>query len=220
MLGIDTIAFVVGDREFVSAGLLHWLTCHKVGFRLRLRHDILLTDGRGETVTAGWLFRRFGRGQEKRLAGVRQCLEQSVFVSGMRFTNDRKKTEFLIVVSNIPSALSDYGLRWGIENLFSGLKSRGFDLEATHLLETERLSRLLSVLAMAFAWCVAVGEVATRKRAARGKPTKVKGHGRLAISVFREGLDSLRNLLAPLCGQVNQPALRKLYKFCTVLSSW
>ena len=54
-------------------------------------------------------------------------------MAGMRFKNEQNQSEFLIVVSDTVAPLSDYGLRWGIENLFSGLKSRGFDLEATHL---------------------------------------------------------------------------------------
>jgi hypothetical protein len=29
--------------------------------------------------------------------------------------------------------LADYRLRWGIESLFGAIKSRGFDLESTHL---------------------------------------------------------------------------------------
>lgn len=214
LLGKEQIRFVAGDREFISTGLLDWLSQNKIGFRLRLRQDILLTDESGELAQAGWFFRRVPLDKEQSLAGKRQCLGQQVFVSGTRFKNDKGKTEFLIIVSDEPAPLSDYGLRWSIENLFSGLKSRGFDLEATHLIEADRVSRLISVLAVAFAWAVATGEEVVQKRQSEGKQT-LKAHGRRAKSALRHGLEMLRNLFAPLCGNYSQKdlqsALRVLY---------
>lgn len=212
LLGREHIRFVVGDREFASTGLLDWLCQNKIGFRLRLRQDILLTDERGELAQAGWFFRRVAQDKEQALSGKRECLGQQVFVTGTRFKNDRGKTEFLIVVSDQPAPLSDYGLRWGIENLFSGLKSRGFDLEATHLIEADRLSRLVSVLAVAFAWAVATGEEVVETRQRDGKQT-LKAHGRPAKSALRHGLEALQNLLAPLCGNYKQPDLQNALEF-------
>jgi len=133
LLGKDKIAFVIGDREFVCHDLLQWLHQEKIGYRLRLRSDILVTNGLGEQVTAGWLFHRFALGKEQYFDKARHCLGQSVFLAGMRFVSDKGKRDYLIrdyliVVSNEPAPLSDYALRWSIENLFSGLKSRGFNL--------------------------------------------------------------------------------------------
>ena len=177
LLGKEQIDFFVGDREFISAGVLDWLCREQFGYRLRMRQDILLTNGHGEPVTAGWLFRRGAIGKEQALGGRRECLRQEVHIAGMRFRNEKGKTEFLIVASDKPAPLSDYGLRWSIENLFSGLKSRGFDLEATHLIDSERLSRLVSVLAVAFAWAVATGEAAeTEQTQQQNKPSKGNRH--------------------------------------------
>ena len=41
--------------------------------------------------------------------------------------------------------------RWQIETLFGCLKTRGFNFEDTHLTDPERLSKLLGLLALAFA---------------------------------------------------------------------
>lgn len=38
-----------------------------------------------------------------------------------------------------PAAVRDYGLRWGIEPMFSDFKSRGFGLEDTQLRDPERV---------------------------------------------------------------------------------
>jgi hypothetical protein len=213
LLGKEQIAFVVGDREFASEGLLAWLNQAGIGFRLRLRADYLITNGHGEAVCGDWLFRRGKIGKEQPLSGRRWCLGQALFLSGMRFVNEKGEIEFLIVASDVPAPLCDYGLRWSIENLFSGLKSRGFDLEATHLVEQERLSRLLWVLTIAFCWCVAVGSVALEEREKAGKVIHKKGLGRLAKSALRTGVDTLRSLLAPLCGNFKQADFQKAIQF-------
>ena len=51
----------------------------------------------------------------------------------------------------------DYGLRWGIENMFCDFKSRGFSLMHTHIRIPERLERLLLVLSIALHWAVSAG---------------------------------------------------------------
>src|SRR3954451_16813059 len=49
----------------------------------------------------------------------------------------------------------DYGLRWGIEAMFSDFETRGFGLEDSHLRRPERLDRL--ILALALFWAVSTG---------------------------------------------------------------
>jgi hypothetical protein len=67
--------------------------------------------------------------------------------------------EYVIIVSHdeSDSILEDYKKRWKIEVLFQALKSRGFNLEATHLKDEERLKTLFSVLTIAFCWSYHVG---------------------------------------------------------------
>ena len=48
-------------------------------------------------------------------------------------------------------ALVHYAQHWQIETLFSALKSRGFNLEDTHMTTPDRLDKLLALLAIAFA---------------------------------------------------------------------
>ena len=48
----------------------------------------------------------------------------------------------------------DCGMRFGIEGLFSDLKSRGFSLEDNQLKHSSRLERLLLVMALALYWAV------------------------------------------------------------------
>lgn len=89
------------------------------------------------------------------------------------------------------TALDDYQERWQIETLFGCLKTRGFDLETTHLKHPERLEKLLAFTAIAFGWAHLVGEWRHEV-----KPIKVKKHDRPAWSLFRYGLNYLKSGLS------------------------
>jgi hypothetical protein len=206
--GANKIAWLCADREFVSKQWLAWLLRQHISFRLRLKCDTLVANGRGEMVCADWLFRDCPLGRERLLVGARRCLGQHLFVAGTRLCDD-----FLIVVSDTPVlGLRDYALRWGIETLFGCLKSRGFCLEATHVIAPERLSKLLALLTLAFCWAFAAG-----LWRAEQQPPPLKKHGRPAVSLFRSGLDWLRRVLMPLCGQAKQGDFRIALQFlsCT-----
>jgi hypothetical protein len=60
-----------------------------------------------------------------------------LYLSGCRL----KDGEYLILVSSeyCERPHDQYKKRWGIESLFRALKSRGFNLEDTHLKDSERL---------------------------------------------------------------------------------
>jgi hypothetical protein len=51
-------------------------------------------------------------------------------------------------------ALADYTHRWTIETLFANLKTKGFNMEGTHITDPDKLSTLLAVLALAVALAV------------------------------------------------------------------
>lgn len=56
-----------------------------------------------------------------------------------------------------PGRTLDYGMRWGIEALFSDLKTRGFSITKTQLQHSDRIERLLLVLTVALYWAVSTG---------------------------------------------------------------
>lgn len=89
--------------------------------------------------------------------------------------------------------IDNYAQRWGIETLFGIFKSRGFNLEDTHLIDSERLSRLFALLAIALCWAYRTGQWLSEH-----KPLTIKKHGRKAKSIFRDGFDYLRRLLLNL----------------------
>jgi hypothetical protein len=48
---------------------------------------------------------------------------------------------------------------WQIETLFGCLKSRRFNLEATHLSAPTCLSQLLALLTLALCWAIPIGQL-------------------------------------------------------------
>ena len=116
----------------------------------------------------------------------------------------------ILATSNVdPDVATEfYKKRWDIETMFAALKSRGFDLEETHVTEPDKVENLVGLLALAFGWTRLVGE----ERAAREGPPTTKSHGRKERSLFRYGLDRLQNIFSTPEPQV-QAFLRCLSVF-------
>jgi hypothetical protein len=95
--------------------------------------------------------------------------------------------------------------------LFGCLKSRGFRLEQTHVIELERLKKLIALLALAFCWAHVVGEWLSQQQA--HKPKKA---GK-AKSIFRYGLNDLLRILCNLSDRIQQIAFRQVIQLlsCT-----
>jgi hypothetical protein len=203
LFGRASVAYLCADREFVSLGWFSYLCRERLPFRIRLRANTKVTNGRGQAVQARHLFRSQRVGRAILLKGARRLLGQELFVAGLR----RPDGDYVIVAAPDESAslLEDYARRWEIETLFGCLKTRGFCLEATHVTETERLRKLVGLLALAFCWAHLAGEWL-----ARHEPLEIKKHGRLAKSIFRHGFDHLRRILCNLTSDAQQVAFRRV----------
>jgi hypothetical protein len=95
----------------------------------------------------------------------------------------------VIVASNLPveQALFAYRKRWRIECLFRHLKTGGFQLEETHMVDHDKLERLWCLVTL-YLWCTLLGQP---------EPVRIKAHGRPAKAVFVAGLNLLTRGLAP-----------------------
>jgi hypothetical protein len=95
---------------------------------------------------------------------------------------------FLILAArgvNPDSVFELYRQRWDIETLFAALKLRGFDLEATHLTEPDRIRKLLGVLALTYSWTLTSG--LDRKRR-EGPPREcANGYPEKSLFLLRTG---------------------------------
>lgn len=203
LFGARSIAFLAADREFADRGLFRHLRASGISFRIRVKRNALVANGRGQVVQAWRLFRSQRTGTAWALPTLRKCWGMELHLSGLRMASG----EYVIVAApHVASdALSDYGRRWEIETLFGCLKSRGFRLEETHVTDPQRLEKLMALLALTFCWAVVVGEWLTRHQ-----PLGVKKHGRRYKSLFRHGLDYLRRILCDLESRAKRAQFRRV----------
>lgn len=203
LFGVGSILYLCADREFIGKIWFQWLMKNHIAFRIRIRENTQMPNGRGELVAAKRLFGHQPIDQPLVFDKPRRIWGLALWVSGMRLASG----EYLIVVAPqyAARAIEDYAQRWEIETLFGCLKSRGFRLEETHVTEPERLKKLIALLALAFCWAHVVGEWLSRQKA-----LKTKKHGRLAKSIFRYGLSHLRRILCNLSDRFQQIAFRQV----------
>ncbi|NCD18225.1 MAG: IS4 family transposase, partial [Actinobacteria bacterium] len=191
------IACLTGDREFIGGEWMLWLHEQQIPFVLRLRENMHIRKESHVPVSLCVHARSLKRRDKRVLTGT--------WFLGRRERDDpgvpvkialmRLKTGELLAVaaSGVPvkKALAAYRGRWGIETLFSCMKSRGLGMEDTHMTDPGKLATLTAVLALAFVMAYKAG-----LWAARFEPPKNKAHGRLQKSLFALGLAALRKILA------------------------
>ena len=188
-IGKQHIAEIYGDREFASQELFSFLLAERIDFRIRLKTSYLVG---GISFKTRWrnLAERVKLKGKKAVA----VFGLEVYVSCVKLKK-AGRTEYLIVASGKRSkdALAEYKVRWAIETMFGCLKSRGFEMEETHLTDTKKISKLLMLLALALCLAILTGEIKTA--ITRTVRMKLKNNGRYAKSFFRIGLDALQNIL-------------------------
>lgn len=166
VFGKEKIAGLLADREFMNGKFFGWLNKKRIPFYIRIKEQDIFN-------MSATLF-----GQKVFLAGSRSGAGELMIVA----TNQQPK-----------NAIAIYLRRWEIENLFQGLKSRGFRFEETHLTCLDRIKKLTAVLAIGFVWAHRVGEwLAIEKPIKMNKFFKQK---RPQNTYFRYGLDYIRNII-------------------------
>ena len=185
------IAYLSADREFIGCDWLDYLLSQPMmPFRIRIRENSYLGDGQHE-LQARIIFAHLKIGQSELLKQQRSLWGHQIYVGALRLPDNSLLT--IIAPSYTNTLIDDYAQRWGIETLFGIFKSRGFNLEDTHLVDSERLSRLFALLTIALCWACRTGKWLHEQ-----KPIKIKKHGRKAKSVFRYGFDYLRHIFLNL----------------------
>ncbi len=184
--GLESIRFVTADREFCSKEWLGFLIKNRISYRLRIKANNQITNAKGELMRASKLCRTLKINERRELKGRRKLWNNEVYAAVCK----KEDGDNVLVIASEQSGkiLLEYGERWKIETLFGVLKTRGFRLEDTHLTETERVSKLLSLLTIAVSWAILAGELESQE-----KPLKIKKHGNLEKSIFRLGFETLRN---------------------------
>ena len=174
---------IVADREFIGAEWFRFLRRKRIRRAVRIRKDSHIDDMRASE----W----FGDLE----VGELHCLAEKAFVYGeiMQVFATRSPAGDLVIIAtdfDLWKTRELYRQRWSVECTFSSMKSRGFDLERTGIIQKDRLERLFGVVTLAWVSCLRVGVWQDGI-----KPIKVKAHGRRAVSLVRLGTQHLQEAL-------------------------
>ena len=189
VFGVKNIAYFCADREFDGLELVKYLKKKEVSFRLRVKVSMPITNKNGELMKCGKLLRTLKTGENYKLKRARKYGGVKVYAEVER-GGDTKASVIVISSENSGQILLEYKQRWKIETLFQNLKSRGFELEETHLTEAGKIDKLFGVLALAAAWAVKTGELESAEN-----PIEIKKNGRPQKSLFRLGCEIIQEVL-------------------------
>jgi hypothetical protein len=112
-------------------------------------------------------------------------------------------------LSDPDEVLRLYRCRMWTEEMFGDLKGNGFDLEATHLRDLDKLNRLTLAVCLLYVRLVALGVDLTKL----GYASQVDRTDRRDLSYFRRGFDFLKR-----CLKLNQPILPGFFPDFALLS--
>lgn len=153
---------VIADREFGNVPAITVIREFGWHFCLRFKQDTWFRDAQGQR----W------RAKDRWPAPGSRVMWPAVEVTLRRYGPlnacvvwHRGEKEPWVLVSDHPCdrLYRLYPLRMRIEEMFSDLKGRGFDLEATRIRCPQRLERLAALLSIAYIWLLLVACAAIRR---------------------------------------------------------
>jgi len=203
LIPVAQIDELLADREFIGHEWFKWLDDQGIVCRLRIKDNIKVQSSCGKDIKAAQLFWNIKLNQietwhsKRKVSGVYLYIGARRTIEGLLIVVATKKPETMV---------EDYYKRWSIETLFGCLKSRGFDLESTHMTDLDRMDKLMGILALAFAWCLIAGHW----HYGDAKQLPLNKHLRPAKALFRLGLDMLRRVLKNECSKNDQISFQVL----------
>ncbi|MBF0620788.1 MAG: IS4 family transposase [Magnetococcales bacterium] len=188
----DTRVVILGDGEFDGVRLLETVSMMGWDFSCRTSKSIIL-NWEGYEFSCREIEKHMTEGE---YIDVCNCLFKKDKHGPVRvvcwWREDCKEPIYL--VSNLTTAeevCDQYALRFRIETFFSDQKTRGFQIQRSHLSNPERLSRLLIAACLAYIWVVYLGELCKES----GKAGEIHRCNRIDLSLFQLGFRWLEHLL-------------------------
>jgi len=157
MLPREFSVLLSADRFYGTSALIDWCQKHEWQYRIRLKGNLTLQHEGGELTTGEAVSLGMNALKDAQLGQV---------TTPIGIIHEADDPEAWIIAMDCEPTKGrtlDYGMRWGIEALFSDLKSRGFGITQTHLKQADRIERLLLVLAVATYWAVSTALVIRNK---------------------------------------------------------
>jgi len=183
-------AFFLGDGEFDSPELQAEVNGYGWAYVCRTAKNIQICVA-GEWLSLADLNVQRGQREFRKRAGFTQAAYGPVTVIAWW---DARYDEPIYLVSNLTSvaaACGWYQKRMRIETFFSDQKSRGFQLNKSHLSDPARVARLMLAACWAYLWVIYLGTLAQHD----GWQPLIHRRHRCDLSLFQLGLRLLAHLL-------------------------
>lgn len=185
VIPIEQVGLVVADREFIGHKWLNYLKQKGIHFCVRVPKSHKIERLNGQVVYADTIAQNYPNGTY-----LVDCMVDGVW--GNVYIKPLEKDDILFIFGNCEAKYLGkfYRKRWVIEACFQNLKSRGFNLEDTHMKILSRLSKLIAMVSIAYAFCVSLGVYKNKKI----EKIKIKNHGYKINSFFRVGKNIIDDL--------------------------
>jgi len=153
MIADDLTIMLAGDRFYGTSALINW--CEKQGwqYRIRLKGNLIFQHDGGEITGSD-----AAKMKIKSLESAK--FNDTDITTNIGILHEKGHKEPWIIAMNCQPneyKVLDYGMRWGIECMFSDFKTRGFGITKTQLKHAYRIERLILILTIALYWAVSTG---------------------------------------------------------------
>ncbi len=197
LIPLTSRVWVLADSGFQNVPLLRWLCQRGWHFVIRQQGRICVRTAQGRWRTLNSF--ALQPGQTRTIGWVRLTEKHNMgwFWLVLHWAEGQDEPWYL--VSNCAGTrllLRRYSVRMWTEALYGDLKGLGFDLEATHLQDAKRISRLVLAVCLTFVWFITLGAWVVK----RGLRHLIDRNDRRDKSYFRLGWDWLKR-----CKRLNQP---------------
>jgi transposase len=145
----ERIEVLLGDREFIGDDWFKYLVSKEIPFIMRIRENINVGYQEGNNYKSSSI---------KELMKIRKEYNEKIHIgtqilklSGRWGKEEKDTPEIALISYKAQDVLELYRRRWDIETGFKCLKTKGFNLEDTHLRESRRIRTLVQITGMAMA---------------------------------------------------------------------
>lgn len=190
LLPADADVWVLADAGFQAVSVLRWLRCAGWHFVFRQPGNVTLCPAQGQarlfnawpmaqgqTYTLGWVY-------------FTQAHQFGPVWALIHWAQGEDEPWYLIAdVPDTSLLIRLYRCRMWTEETYGDMKGHGFDLEATHLTDPDRIARLVLAVSITYVWLVALGSWVIK----RGFRHFIDRKDRRDKSLFRLGWDWLKH---------------------------
>jgi len=197
------IGLIVADRELIGHKWLKWMKDQGLTFCVRVPKSHHIHRLNGEILKAEDLSKSFPNGTY-----LVDCMVDNVW--GNVYIKPLPDGDILFLFGNCNAKFLAqlYRKRWSIEVFFQNIKTRGFNLEDTHIQDLQRTRKLIAMVSIAYAFCVSLGVYSHRKI----KRINIKSHQYKSNSFFRTGMNMIfENFRKPELIEQNLTPIFKIF---------